>query len=258
MLFKLISLFIQEFAEKFDDIPDDIGFKIGDQVVSKAALKEALESQHTIEQREAELKPYYENIRVRAEMIQDALDMGKTETERMYEHFKSIAENPNTMASERGNAFSKMKDLERKYATLEAKQEEIKQERTKAEVERVSLQINAIEKSFPSQLEGWKPGESLQEVLDFAQSQGVSKSQLGNAFSPGLIKLLWIAKKAEDHKASSRQKLTEIVKAPRSVSSTASKREQAVDPKKSELLRKIDKHAITRKDVDTMFNMLED
>lgn len=195
-----------------------------------------------------------------SKQVSDFLELAKLEADRVIEDYEGF--DWAGLAKSDPAAYVDNKEFLEKY---QIRQREIQdamkviQDKKKAD-EEVAVQNKARECAavLTRDIPGWNQ-DLYVELMHYAVDNGANPDEIQNCVDPMVFKVLYKAKQAEGTKSVVTAKVKKAVKSPTKVIKPDAKEpESSVAPQKVQLIKKLEKGSFGAKDVDNMFNFLED
>ncbi|QDH46880.1 putative scaffolding protein [Aeromonas phage LAh_9] len=227
------------------------------------SLAEAIKGYKDAEALSSERKEF-EDARVAFETqskeIADFLELAKLEADRVIEDYDGF--DWAGLAKSDPAAYVDNKEFLEKY---QVRQREIQdamkviQDKKRADEEAL-VQTKARECSavLARDIPGWSQ-DLYVELMHYAVDNGANPEEIQNCVDPVVFKALFKAKQFDSTKTSITAKIKKAVKSPtKVVKADAKEQETSTPPQKIQLIKKLEKGSFGTKDVDSMFNFLED
>lgn len=195
-----------------------------------------------------------------SKQVAEYLELAKLEADRVIEDYDGF--DWAGLAKSDPAAYVDNKEFLEKY---QVRQREIVeamktiQEKKRADEEAV-IQTKARECAavLTRDIPGWNQ-DLYVELMHYAVENGANPEEIQNCVDPMVFKVLHKAKQFEGAKSTVTAKVKKAVKSPTKVIKPDAKEpESSTSPQKVQLIKKLEKGAFGTKDVDSMFNFLED
>lgn len=226
-------------------------------------LSEAIKGYKDAQSLEAE-RQEFETIKTtfesKSKEVAEFLELAKLEADRVIEDYDGF--DWAGLAKSDPAAYVDNKEFLEKY---QVRQREIQdamkviQDKRKAD-EDVALQNKARECTsvLTRDIPGWSQ-DLYVELMHYAVDNGANPEEIQNCVDPVVFKALFKAKQFDSTKSTVTAKIKKAVKSPtKVVKAEAKDQENSTPPQKIQLIKKLEKGSFGTKDVDSMFNFLED
>ena len=246
-------------AEEVDYEGYEVTLPNGETVKLSDAVKGFKDAQALATERE-EFESAKTAFESQSKQVSDFLELAKLEADRVIEDYDGF--DWAGLAKSDPAAYVDNKEFLEKY---QIRQREIQsamnaiQEKRKAD-EEVIVQGKARECAavLARDIPNWNQ-DLYVELMHYAVENGANPDEIQNCVDPMVFKVLHKAKQAEGTKSIVTAKVKKAVKSPSKVIKPDAKEpESSVSPQKVQLIKKLEKGSFGTKDVDSMFNFLED
>lgn len=194
-----------------------------------------------------------------SENVGKYLELARLEAQRVVDDYadfdwnKEARENPESYVDNRQfleKYTERLSEIRKAMSDIEAKQEAQREEALQAKARECVTVLNR-------DITGWGP-DLYQTLMKYAVDNGADADEIQNCVDPVVFKALHKAYQFDKGKATVTAKVKKVVTSPKKVVKTASKEVKPADAKKVTLSKKLTTGSYDSRDVDAMFNMLED
>lgn len=247
-----------EDGEEVDYESYEVTLPSGETVNLAEAVKGYQEAKK-LEAAKAELATQKEAFEQGSKDIGRYLELAKLEAQRVIDDYKDFDWNDlakSDPASYVDNREFLEKYQQRHQEILKAMQSIEDKRTSEAEAavkEKARECVTVLERDVP----GWGP-DLYKTLMSYAVENGADPTEIQQCVDPVVFKLLHKSMQFDKGKAVVKAKIKNAVKSPSKVVRATAKEDKVVDQRKITMTKKIQSGQVDSRDVDAMFNMLED
>lgn len=194
-----------------------------------------------------------------SENVSKYLELARLEAQRVVDDYadfdwnKEARENPESYVDNRQfleKYTERLNEIQKAMGDIEAKKEAQREEALQTKARECVTVLNR-------DITGWGP-DLYQTLMKYAVENGADSDEIQNCVDPIVFKALYKAYQFDKGKATVTAKVKKVVTSPKKVVKTTAKEVKPADAKKVTLSKKLTNGSYDSRDVDAMFNMLED
>lgn len=243
-----------EVADAFNDLAEDYEFTIDGATVTKGDLVDTIKSREQIKEAQASLLNYMQVVNAKTASMESIVETSITESELKLQEINRILANPTSVdpvhlqrvLQAKNDTEKRVTMLRDNAAKLQQEKEHQMEELNKSRIYQTDMALKGVA--------GYTGMDSLREVCQWAQGQGIDGNAVIAGMSPGLIKVLMDAKRYQEVRSQKASKIKPVVK--QAPTSTTTK------PKSTTVKSTSAKAAIKQKAekglIPVTFDMIED
>lgn len=260
---------IEEVEETDEEVPDESeeevdyeGYEVtlpnGD-VVNLSEAVRGYQNAEVLRTEREDFEAKREEFVRESENVGKYLELARLEAQRVVEDYadfdwnKEARENPESYVDNRQfleKYTERLNEIQKAMNDIEAKKEAQREEALQTKARECVTVLNR-------DITGWGP-DLYQTLMKYAVENGADADEIQNCVDPVVFKALHKAYQFDKGKATVTAKVKKVVTSPKKVVKTAPKDIKPADAKKVTLSKKLTTGSYDSRDVDAMFNMLED
>ncbi|MEZ9898206.1 hypothetical protein AB4379_12180 [Vibrio breoganii] len=241
-------------ASRVDEMPDDMVFNFGGTEVSKAELKGLAQTKEQVKAQQQLITNFQSEFMNTGKQLEAILYSARTETAKDMANVQAVLNNPATDPLTLRQAMTEMQQLQVRQAHISQDTQKFMQQR-EIQLQQVKQQKLAL---VSQELDKRYSQDEVGSMVDYAESQGITKDVLFENADVGIMEALMKAKKYDQLLNKSKDNVKAGVKRKATPKATARK-EQKPQANKDKLVQAWESGQTNGQNLDSdIFGMLED